>query len=283
MRRIVLLLGITALAAISLAQCTVESTGGGKSMECLDVPQSWIDLILVEGGLVPLDNLNIAAIKVDGKIEAKLPGNSDWKPYFRNSTYPHMVGATVDGVDGVAAWLTTISEGTTFPVNAAAAQMSHFGTDQPDNFRMSPTDTSDVAQCLSQGDRGSGESNQSPTAGSGLNDPAGPTSAIEGAISRNATATATIPDDSSGRAVVHVLGTPGLKFAGSIGDGTSSRPVEGTAPASFGLTSTTGIFVAVIQKNTASGVMSVLVECGDTSPTQSTAAAYGVVTVSCSE
>lgn len=150
MKRIVFLLGITALAAISLAQCTVESTDGGKSVECLDVPQSWVDLILVEGGLVPLDNLNIAAIRVDGKIEAKLPGSSDWKPYFRNSTYPHMVGATVDGVDGVAAWLTTISKGTTFPVNAAAARMSHFGTDQPDNFRMSPTDTSDVAQCLSQ-------------------------------------------------------------------------------------------------------------------------------------
>ena len=87
----------------------------------------------------------------------------------------------------------------------------------------------------------------------------------------------------SNDAVVHVLGTPGLKFTGSIGAGASIKSVEGTVPKSFTLKSTMGIFVAVIQKSTESGDLSVVVECGNTSPTQSTSAAYGVVSVSCVE
>ena len=105
--------------------------------------------MLVEGGLVTLTNLRIVAVEVDGKVEAKLPGQREWQPYFRNSTYPHMVGARVDGIDGTAAWLTTIQKGeATFPINGAASQMSHFGTDVPAEFRMSPTDTSDVENAL---------------------------------------------------------------------------------------------------------------------------------------
>ena len=82
---------------------------------------------------------------------------------------------------------------------------------------------------------------------------------------------------------VTVSGDEAVAFAGSLGSGASQRTVEGTIPSTFTLTGedSSGIFVAVLQKQQEAGAMTVTLSCRRGDKSGETTAAFGVVTVSC--
>ncbi len=88
-----------------------------------------------------------------------------------------------------------------------------------------------------------------------------------------------------GNVIVQIGGGTTDGFEGAIGDAASQRSVQGVSPATFGIVSTTGIAVAVIQSKgvfASSPLTVVLTGCSDGHiHRQSTSADYGVVTVSC--
>jgi hypothetical protein len=82
---------------------------------------------------------------------------------------------------------------------------------------------------------------------------------------------------------VRVHGTEGLRFEGTIGGLWNSRPVEGIIPAEFTIpgVGSNGIVTVVIQKRSESGTLEVSMDCSRPAYGQ-TAAAYGLITLSCS-
>lgn len=81
---------------------------------------------------------------------------------------------------------------------------------------------------------------------------------------------------------IRVTGTSGLRFSGSYGDLSGIRSVEGTVPATYTIVNPSGDIVsAVFQKRAEMGTLTVqLVKDGAVVESQTTTAAYGVVTVS---
>lgn len=78
--------------------------------------------------------------------------------------------------------------------------------------------------------------------------------------------------------VIEITGTEGLQFSGSIGGGTNSRSIDGTAPSSYEVVGWSA--VAVIQKKGVGGTLTVTIkEGGKELNSQTTTAEYGVVTV----
>jgi hypothetical protein len=89
----------------------------------------------------------------------------------------------------------------------------------------------------------------------------------------------------AGDVTVEVAGDPGVEFSGAIGALGSTRSVEGVTPAEFTIEGegSSGIFTVTMQKGGEAGNLVVTLHgcpSGET-PSQSTDAAFGVVTVSC--
>jgi len=81
---------------------------------------------------------------------------------------------------------------------------------------------------------------------------------------------------------IRITGTPGLSFLGSYGDLSGLRSVDGTVPATYTIVNPSGDIVsAVFQKMEEMGTLTVqLVKDGVVVESQTTTAAYGVVSVS---
>ena len=88
----------------------------------------------------------------------------------------------------------------------------------------------------------------------------------------------------AGDVTVRVTGNAGA-FRGSLGSGANQRSVDGTTPAAFTLAGdeSSGIFVAVLQKEGEGGTLTVTLDgCPDgEQASQSTSAPYGAVSVTC--
>jgi hypothetical protein len=83
---------------------------------------------------------------------------------------------------------------------------------------------------------------------------------------------------------VSVGGDPGIAFSGNLGSISGQRSIEGVTPGEFTISGedSSGIFVAVIQKQQEDGHITLTLNCHDGAKTTDTAAVYGVVTLSCS-
>lgn len=88
----------------------------------------------------------------------------------------------------------------------------------------------------------------------------------------------------AGDVVVSVTGNAG-PFSGNVGALATQRSVEGVTPQDFTVEGqgSSGVFTAVMQKKAEGGTLTVTLKgCPDgKEKTQSTSAAYGVVTVTC--
>jgi hypothetical protein len=84
--------------------------------------------------------------------------------------------------------------------------------------------------------------------------------------------------------IVHMTGDPGVKFSGNLGGPAGQRSVDGTTPMDFTIpgTDSSGIFVAVMQKQVEPGHLVVTMTCQGGDKSGETTAAYGGVTVTCS-
>ena len=87
------------------------------------------------------------------------------------------------------------------------------------------------------------------------------------------------PINSNNEYIIEISGTNGLQFSGSIGGAGNSRTIEGNVPATYKVIGWPA--VAVIQKKEELGTLIVSIkENNKLLNSQSTTAAYGVVTVS---